>query len=77
MFSHPKRKHFYLPENTVSIECRASRETSGGIEVIQLQAIFLIGNKADLEDQRDVPYEEAKAFAEENGLTFLECSAKT
>ncbi|CAI5454924.1 unnamed protein product [Caenorhabditis angaria] len=40
-------------------------------------AIFLIGNKADLEDQRDVPYEEAKAFAEENGLTFLECSAKT
>ena len=43
---------------------------------IQFQAIFLIGNKADLEDQRDVPYEEAKAFAEENGLTFLECSAK-
>uniref|UniRef100_A0A1I7XF14 Ras-related protein Rab-14 n=1 Tax=Heterorhabditis bacteriophora TaxID=37862 RepID=A0A1I7XF14_HETBA len=40
-------------------------------------AIFLIGNKSDLDGQRDVPYEEAKAFAEENGLTFLECSAKT
>ncbi|PAV74187.1 hypothetical protein WR25_08753 [Diploscapter pachys] len=39
--------------------------------------IFLIGNKSDLEGQRDVPYEEAKAFADENGLTFLECSAKT
>ncbi|GMT04618.1 hypothetical protein PENTCL1PPCAC_26792 [Pristionchus entomophagus] len=39
--------------------------------------IFLIGNKSDLDAQRDVTYEEAKAFAEENGLTFLECSAKT
>jgi len=39
--------------------------------------IFLIGNKSDMEAQRDVTYEEAKAFAEENGLTFIECSAKT
>uniref|UniRef100_A0A183CBX5 Ras-related protein Rab-14 n=2 Tax=Globodera pallida TaxID=36090 RepID=A0A183CBX5_GLOPA len=39
--------------------------------------IFLIGNKSDMDAQRDVTYEEAKAFAEENGLTFLECSAKT
>ncbi|KAI6224290.1 Ras-related protein Rab-14 [Aphelenchoides fujianensis] len=39
--------------------------------------IFLIGNKSDLEAQRDVTYEEAKAFADENGLNFIECSAKT
>ncbi|KAL3871609.1 hypothetical protein ACJMK2_039600 [Sinanodonta woodiana] len=39
--------------------------------------IFLIGNKSDLEAQRDVTYEEAKQFADENGLMFLECSAKT
>ncbi|KAM9271539.1 ras-related protein Rab-14 isoform 3-T9 [Morus bassanus] len=39
--------------------------------------IILIGNKADLEAQRDVTYEEAKQFAEENGLLFLEASAKT
>uniref|UniRef100_A0A914Q1Q8 Ras-related protein Rab-14 n=1 Tax=Panagrolaimus davidi TaxID=227884 RepID=A0A914Q1Q8_9BILA len=39
--------------------------------------IFLIGNKSDMEANRDVTYEEAKAFAEENGLTFMECSAKT
>lgn len=32
-----------------------------------LQVIILIGNKADLEAQRDVTYEEAKQFAEENG----------
>lgn len=41
------------------------------------QVIFLIGNKCDLEAQRDVTYEEAKQFADENGLMFLECSAKT
>ena len=35
--------------------------------------IFLIGNKCDLDAQRDVTYEEAKQFAEENGLMFLEC----
>ncbi|KAJ6222653.1 hypothetical protein RDWZM_001198 [Blomia tropicalis] len=39
--------------------------------------IFLIGNKSDLESQRDVTYEEAKAFADENGLMFIETSAKT
>lgn len=49
------------------------------------QVIILIGNKADLEAQRDVTYEEAKQFAEENGeaerlfdmvlspLSFLRC----
>jgi len=39
--------------------------------------IFLIGNKCDLESQRDVTYDEARAFADENGLTFIETSAKT
>uniref|UniRef100_A0A1B6FDG3 Ras-related protein Rab-14 n=1 Tax=Cuerna arida TaxID=1464854 RepID=A0A1B6FDG3_9HEMI len=39
--------------------------------------IFLIGNKRDLDGQRDVTYEEAKQFAEENGLMFVEASAKT
>merc|ERR1712071_264873 len=33
--------------------------------------IFLIGNKSDLEAQRDVTYEEAKQFAEENELFSL------
>jgi len=41
------------------------------------QVIFLIGNKCDLEAQRDVTYEEARQFAEENGLMFVESSAKT
>jgi len=37
--------------------------------------IILIGNKSDLEDQRAVPTEDAKEFAEKEGLFFLETSA--
>ncbi|RCH84670.1 Ras- protein Rab-2A [Rhizopus azygosporus] len=39
--------------------------------------IMLIGNKSDLESKRQVPREEAERFAQENGLFFLETSAKT
>ena len=39
--------------------------------------VILIGNKKDLEDKRRVSYEEGEAFAKENGLMFLETSAKT
>ncbi|WMV14462.1 hypothetical protein MTR67_007847 [Solanum verrucosum] len=37
----------------------------------------LTGNKADLEDKRKVTAEEARLYAEENGLFFMETSAKT
>lgn len=37
---------------------------------------FSLGNKADLPDQREVTYDEAKRFADENGLLFAETSAK-
>nr|DAD41061.1 TPA_asm: hypothetical protein HUJ06_015384 [Nelumbo nucifera] len=37
--------------------------------------IILIGNKCDLESQRAVPTEDAKEFAEKEGLFFLETSA--
>jgi len=39
--------------------------------------ITLIGNKRDLESERDVTVEEASKFAQENGLYFMESSAKT
>ena len=39
--------------------------------------VILIGNKKDLEEKRQVSYEEGEAFAKENGLMFLETSAKT
>jgi Ras-related protein Rab-14 len=39
--------------------------------------IMLVGNKTDLGPQRQVTFEEASKFAEENGLIFIETSAKT
>ncbi|XP_059618518.1 ras-related protein Rab-5B [Phlebotomus argentipes] len=39
--------------------------------------IALAGNKADLSNSRVVEYEEAKQYADENGLLFMETSAKT
>ncbi len=40
--------------------------------------IILIGNKADLaETKRRVSYDEGERFARENGLIFIETSAKT
>ena len=37
----------------------------------------MVGNKKDLEDEREVTFLEASRFAQENGLMFLETSAKT
>ncbi|MBA0618412.1 hypothetical protein Godav_027768, partial [Gossypium davidsonii] len=37
--------------------------------------IILLGNKSDLENQREVPTEDAKEFAQKEGLFFLETSA--
>eukprot|EP00088_Acartia_fossae_P054349 TRINITY_DN6230_c0_g2_i1.p1 TRINITY_DN6230_c0_g2~~TRINITY_DN6230_c0_g2_i1.p1 ORF type:complete len:212 (+),score=31.43 TRINITY_DN6230_c0_g2_i1:43-678(+) len=39
--------------------------------------IALAGNKADLTTNRVVEYDEASTYAEENGLLFMETSAKT
>ena len=39
--------------------------------------IALAGNKADLANKRSVEFDEAQAYAEENGLLFMETSAKT
>jgi Ras-related protein Rab-2A len=39
--------------------------------------IMLIGNKSDLDKKRAVSYDEGQTFAKQNGLIFLETSAKT
>lgn len=58
------------------------REALLSIVALFLQAspnivIALAGNKADLAASRAVDYEEAKQYADENGLLFMETSAKT
>ena len=37
---------------------------------------ILIGNKNDLEDERDISPDEGKSFANRNGMQFIETSAK-
>lgn len=39
--------------------------------------VMLIGNKSDLDHRRAVSVDEGKQFAKENGLVFMETSAKT
>jgi GTPase SAR1 family protein len=39
--------------------------------------ILLVGNKCDLETEREVSYEEGEEFAQKNGLIYVEASAKT
>ena len=39
--------------------------------------VMLVGNKSDLSHRRAVSVEEGQEFARENGLLFLETSAKT
>ena len=39
--------------------------------------IYLIGNKADLIQEREVSYEEAKDFADKKNISYIEISAKT
>lgn len=39
--------------------------------------IMLVGNKSDLAQRRAVSVEEGEQFAKENGLLFLEASART
>jgi Ras-related protein Rab-2A len=39
--------------------------------------IMLVGNKVDLEKNRQISYEEGARFAKQNNLIFMETSAKT
>jgi Ras-related protein Rab-1A len=40
-------------------------------------AMLMLGNKSDLETQREVSFEEGKALADELRVSFMETSAKT
>ena len=43
----------------------------------QTTFLVLVGNKIDLEEQRQISYEEGASFAEQNNMLFFETSAKT
>ena len=37
----------------------------------------MVGNKCDLDEERQVTFEEGEEFAKDNGMLFFEVSAKT
>ena len=39
--------------------------------------IFLVGNKMDYENRREITFAEGEEFSKKHGLMFCECSAKT
>ena len=39
--------------------------------------VILVGNKTDLEEEREVSTKEGEAFAKKHNLLFMETSAKT
>lgn len=39
--------------------------------------ILIVGNKRDLEEKREVSYEEAMGLAKNYGVDYMECSAKS
>ena len=39
--------------------------------------MILVGNKTDLDSEREVSFNEGKDFAKNNGMIFFEASAKT
>jgi GTPase SAR1 family protein len=48
------------------------------LKTLSTDTLFvLIGNKADLVNQRSVSNEDAEAWAHEHGMPFFEASAKT
>lgn len=62
---------YFITDNKQGIDLLKSIKQLSPDELFSRQVIILIGNKADLEAQRDVTYEEAKQFAEENGKEII------
>ncbi len=57
--------------NSLDYWLKQIRQNAGNVPVV------LAGNKVDIADQRKVSTEEARAFAAEKNLIYLETSAKT
>ena len=57
----------------IDVWLKTAKEKSNG----EIEHFVLIGNKIDLNGNRKVTKEEGEKFAEENGMKFVEVSAKT
>lgn len=57
--------------------CPCCREQILRVKEDESVPFLLVGNKSDLEDRRQVGAEEAKARADQWGVSYVETSAKT
>ena len=69
VYSITIRRSFVEAENVIQEIYRVRDDNS--------VPIVLVGNKCDLEDERQVSTEEGKDLADKYGIPFLETSAKT
>ena len=70
VFDVTHRESFYHLNQWIS-EAKSNCHPEHGI------VLLLIGNKADLGEQREVPYDEAKRFADQHKMDYIETSAKS
>lgn len=56
-----------------SVEEKWSRELYDNAD--QNIVVLLVGNKSDLEDRREVSFEEAQEYANQRNMSFIETSA--
>ena len=80
------RREYYLFILVYSITSRDSFEIAQQFrenvvrrkeDCVQPYHMILVGNKVDLNDCREISFEEGFILAEEWGIPFIECSAKT
>ena len=86
-FRHLCRRYYKESHGIILIYDITSKESFGVAdyflndlrksEISTVIQIFLVSNKMDLEEKREITFEEGEKFAKENGLMFCECSAKT
>ena len=69
VFDVTNRNSFYHLHEWIS-EAKANSHPEHDI------VLLLVGNKADLEMQREVSYDEAEHFASQNNMKYIETSAK-
>lgn len=70
VFDLTKRESFYHLSEWIS-EAKSNCHPDHGI------VLLLVGNKADLVEEREVTYDEAEDFAKEHSMNYVETSAKS
>lgn len=76
-FSKSLAVHYKTLSDKYVFVCRYHREQILRVKEDENVPFLLVGNKSDLEDRRQVGAEEAKARADQWGVSYVETSAKT